>query len=77
MNKLAKNEMLDTLLDLSVLEMCLLIAMKHHYDIYDNQVMNFEMIFARYLKFVCSNSNVQNVQRPVLMKAFEHIQVQI
>lgn len=75
LNKFEGNEILNTLLDLSVLEMCLLLAMKHHCDIYDSQVMNFEMIYTRFLKFVNSNSNIQNVQRPVLMKAFEHIQV--
>lgn len=37
--------------------------------------MNFEMIFSRYIKFVNANSNIQSVQRPVIMKAFEHIQV--
>ncbi|GJQ78431.1 putative component of the origin recognition complex (ORC) that binds origins of replication [Trypoxylus dichotomus] len=73
-NKLEENESLNILLDLSVLEMCLLIAIKHHCDIYDNEIMNFEMIFTRFTKFVNTNSNIQTVQRPVLMKAFEHLQ---
>lgn len=67
--------MVQCLMDLSVLEMCLIIAMKHHIEIYDNQAMNFEMVFTRYLKFVNANSNVQTVQRPVVMKAFEHLKV--
>ncbi|KAI4467429.1 origin recognition complex subunit 4 [Holotrichia oblita] len=73
-HRFEEDETLNRLLDVSILEMCLLIAIKHHCDIYDNQTMNFEMIFARFTKFANSNSNIQNVQRPVLMKAFEHIQ---
>lgn len=74
-HRFEEDEVLNRLLDVSILEMCLLIAMKHHCDIYDTQTMNFEVIFARFTKFVNSNSNIQNVQRAVLMKAFEHIQV--
>ncbi|KAK9679739.1 AAA ATPase domain [Popillia japonica] len=73
-HRFEEDEVLNRLLDVSILEMCLLIAMKHHCDIYDTQTMNFEVIFARFTKFVNSNSNIQNVQRAVLMKAFEHIQ---
>lgn len=69
------DEMVQCLMDLSVLELCLVIAMKHHIEIYDNQTMNFEMIFTRYLKFVAANSNMQTVQRPIVMKAFEHLKV--
>nr|XP_022913748.1 origin recognition complex subunit 4 [Onthophagus taurus] len=69
-----KDEILEMLNDVTVLELCLLIAMKHHCDIYDNQLMNFEMIYTRYVKFVNANSNIQTVQRAVVMKAFEHIQ---
>lgn len=68
-----QDELLNTLQDLSVLELSLLIAMKHHSEIYDNQPMNFEMIFARYMKFVNSNANVQTVKRDVVMKAYEHL----
>lgn len=77
LNKFEDNEILNVLLDLSVLEICLLIAMKHHCDIYDNQIMNFEMICTRFTKFANSNSNIQNAQRAILMKAFEHIQVSL
>lgn len=74
-NALEKDDMVQVLQDLNVLELCLVISMKHHVEIYDNQPMNFEMILSRYLKFANANSNVQSVQRPVIMKAFEHIQV--
>ncbi|CAH1116523.1 unnamed protein product [Phaedon cochleariae] len=74
LDKLEKDDIVQVLQDLNVLELCLIIAMKHHDEIYDNQPMNFEMILTRYMKFANSNSNTQTVQRPVIMKAFEHIQ---
>ncbi|KAJ8925772.1 hypothetical protein NQ315_009620 [Exocentrus adspersus] len=73
-NVLEKDDMVQVLQDLNVLELCLVISMKHHAEIYDNQPMNFEMILSRYIKFANANSNIQSVQRPVIMKAFEHIQ---
>lgn len=73
--KIEQDEMVQVLQDLNTLELCLIIAMKHHCDIYDNNPMNFEMIYTRYLKFANTNSSVQLAQRPVVMKAFEHIQV--
>lgn len=69
------DETMQCLLDLSILELCLIIAMKHHIEIYDSQAMNFEMIFTRYSKFVSANSSVQIAQRPVVLKAFEHLKV--
>ncbi|KAJ8960326.1 hypothetical protein NQ318_004060, partial [Aromia moschata] len=71
---LEKDDMVQVLQDLNVLELCIVISMKHHSEIYDNQPMNFEMILSRYIKFANANSNIQTVQRPVIMKAFEHIQ---
>ncbi|KAG5863340.1 hypothetical protein JTB14_000249 [Gonioctena quinquepunctata] len=71
---LEKDDLTQILQDLNVIELCLLIAMKHHDEIYDNQPMNFEMILTRYIKFANANANIQTVQRPVIMKAFEHIQ---
>lgn len=69
------DDMVLILLDLSVLELSLVIAMKHHEDVYDNKPMNFELILSRYLKFANANCNIQSVQRSVIMKAFEHLQV--
>lgn len=67
------DEIVKVLKDLNVLEICLIIAMKHHYEIYE-QPMNFEMIFTRYVKFATAHSLLQSINRPVVMKAFEHIQ---
>ncbi|XP_053979921.1 origin recognition complex subunit 4 [Hylaeus anthracinus] len=58
---------------LSVLEMCLIIAMKHETEIYEGEPLNFETVYNRYIKFANQNSSIQSVQRPVIMKAFEHI----
>ncbi|KAG8035570.1 hypothetical protein G9C98_000998 [Cotesia typhae] len=57
---------------LSVLEFSLIIAMKHETEIYD-EPFNFEAILNRYVKFANQLSSIHSVQRPVIMKAFEHI----
>ncbi|CAB0032209.1 unnamed protein product [Trichogramma brassicae] len=62
---------------LSVLEMCLIIAMKHETEIYDGEPLNFEKVLSRFLKFASRTSAMESVQRPVIMKAFEHIKVNI
>uniref|UniRef100_A0A2A4IX77 Origin recognition complex subunit 4 n=1 Tax=Heliothis virescens TaxID=7102 RepID=A0A2A4IX77_HELVI len=59
---------------LSILELSLVIAMKHGMEIFDGQPMNFEMVLHRYTKFANSNSSTQTVPRPVILKAFEHLQ---
>ena len=47
--------------------------MKHETEIYDGEPLNFETVLNRYVKFANQTSAVQTVQRPVIMKAFEHI----
>ncbi|CAH0551731.1 unnamed protein product [Brassicogethes aeneus] len=73
LNILEKDETVQVLQDLTCLELCLIIAIKHHMEIYDTQP-NFEMILTRYTKFANANSNMQITQRNVVMKAFEHIE---
>ncbi|KAJ8681427.1 hypothetical protein QAD02_017214 [Eretmocerus hayati] len=58
---------------LTVLEMCLLIAIKHETEIYDGEPFNFQKVLNRYLKFANQASNIESVQQPVIMKAFEHL----
>lgn len=48
--------------------------MKHETEIFDEEPFNFEKIYNRYLKFA-NQSSIESVQRPVIMKAFEHIKV--
>lgn len=60
---------------LSVLEICILIAIKHHCEIYDNDPFNFEMILTRYNKFAYKSSCMQNINREVVLKGFENLKV--
>ncbi|XP_077009856.1 origin recognition complex subunit 4 isoform X3 [Tamandua tetradactyla] len=60
---------------LSVLEICLIIAMKHLNDIYEDEPFNFQMVYNEFQKFVQRKAHsVYNFEKPVVMKAFEHLQ---
>nr|XP_014286112.1 origin recognition complex subunit 4 isoform X2 [Halyomorpha halys] len=63
----------EYLKDLSALELCLVVSMAHHVEIYEGEPFNFEMIIKRYLKFAQQNSSVQITHRPILIKALERI----
>lgn len=67
------DDKINLLCGLSVLEQCLLIAMKHHSEIYDRDPFNFEMILTRYSKFANSSSTMQGIDRSVVLKAYEHV----
>ncbi|PRD27135.1 UNVERIFIED_CONTAM: orc4 [Trichonephila clavipes] len=57
---------------LSVLELALIIAMMHLTEIYDNEPFNFEIVFNELTRFL-HNRMKWNVEKPVVMKAFEHL----
>lgn len=57
----------------SILELCLIIAMKHLMEIYDGEPFNFEMIYSEYLKFAQRKSSIQAFDKAVVLKAFEHL----
>uniref|UniRef100_A0A8C9BRB3 Origin recognition complex subunit 4 n=1 Tax=Phocoena sinus TaxID=42100 RepID=A0A8C9BRB3_PHOSS len=60
---------------LSVLEICPIIAMKHLNDIYEEEPFNFKMVYNEFQKFVQRRAHsVYNFEKPVVMKAFEHLQ---
>ncbi|XP_055372666.1 origin recognition complex subunit 4 [Condylostylus longicornis] len=61
------------LIGLSVLEISLLISIKHHCEIYDHDPFNFEIIFSRFTKFALKSTVMQSVERTVALKAFEHL----
>lgn len=66
------------LCDLSHLELSLVVAIRHHSEIYDRDPFNFEMVFTRLKKFENSSQNVNmrgQCDRPSAMKAFERLQV--
>lgn len=68
------DDKVQILCSLSVLELCLVIAMKHQSEIYDNDPFNFEMIFNRFQKFSNSSTTMQGMEsRNLVLKAFEHI----
>ncbi|XP_017070520.1 origin recognition complex subunit 4 [Drosophila eugracilis] len=69
------DDKVDLLCGLSVLELCLIIAIKHHSEIYDRDPFNFEIIFARFSKFAKVSSTMQGVERSVVLKAFEHLRI--
>ncbi|XP_077996563.1 origin recognition complex subunit 4-like [Glandiceps talaboti] len=60
---------------ISVLELCLIIAMKHLINLYDGDPVNFEMVYNEYQRFVqAKGHSVQCYEKPVVLKAFEHLQ---
>ncbi|XP_045508230.1 origin recognition complex subunit 4 [Colias croceus] len=73
-NTVAPEHRVKLLQSLSILELSLVIAMMHGLEIFDGQPMNFEMVLHRYTKFANENSSAQTVPRPVILKAFEHLQ---
>ncbi|XP_038079372.1 origin recognition complex subunit 4-like isoform X1 [Patiria miniata] len=59
---------------ISVLQLALVIAMKHLTDLYEGDPFNFEMLYNEYLKFVQRKAHVvQSFEKPVVLKAFEHL----
>ncbi|XP_037955081.1 origin recognition complex subunit 4-like [Teleopsis dalmanni] len=63
----------EMLLGLNVLELCLIIAIKHHSEIYDRDPFNFEIIFQRFSKFAKVSSTMQGIERGVILKSFEYL----
>lgn len=62
--------------DMSVLEVCMLIAIMHHTEIYDREPFNFEMVLTRYRKFENSaQSRMETVDRGIALKSFERLHV--
>uniref|UniRef100_A0A8B9KKW6 Origin recognition complex subunit 4 n=2 Tax=Astyanax mexicanus TaxID=7994 RepID=A0A8B9KKW6_ASTMX len=59
---------------LSILELCLIIAMKHLNDIYEGEPFNFQMVHNEFKKFIQRKSHsIHNFEKPVVIKAFEHL----
>ncbi|KAK7893517.1 hypothetical protein WMY93_022669 [Mugilogobius chulae] len=60
---------------LSILELCLIIAMKHLNDLYEGEPFNLQMVHNEFKKFLQrKSSTMYNFEQPVVMKAFEHLQ---
>merc|ERR1712020_127582 len=62
------------LVGLSVLEMCVLISIKHVLFLYEDQPFNFEMAYHEYDKFATRRAKMFRYDRGVVMKAWETLQ---
>ncbi|XP_045605148.1 origin recognition complex subunit 4 isoform X2 [Procambarus clarkii] len=69
----ASEAKINMLHGLSVLQLCLIVAMKHLTTIYEGEPFNFEMVFHEYLKFSQRRSSMQSFERPVVFKAFDQL----
>ena len=82
-DKLSSNHLIEVLNDqttspecsllvgLSVLEMCVLISIKHVLYLYEGQSFNFEMAYHEYDKFATRKAKMFRYDRAVVMKAWE------
>ena len=67
----ASNTLSSQVADLSILELCLLIAIKHLSQIYEGEPFNFEMVFHEFLKFKRRKMATLPDERGVVSKAWE------
>lgn len=59
---------------ISVLELCLIIAMKHLITLSEGDSFNFEMVYQEYQKFAQKKGfAIQSFEKPIVLKAFEHL----
>lgn len=70
---LETNSMIDLIRDLSVTEICILIAIKHLEDIYDGEPFNFEMMYHEFVKFKRRKFSTLPDDRSVLSKCWENL----
>jgi len=59
--------------DLSILELCILIAVKHICEIYDNEPFNFEMVYHEFVKFKRRRLPTLPDERSVVFKCWENL----
>ena len=59
--------------DLSITELCLLIAIKHIEHIYDNEPFNFEMVYHEFVKFKRRKYSMLTDDRSVITKSWENL----
>ena len=65
------NSPTDQLKDLSITELCLLIAIKHLEQIYDYEPFNFEMVYHEYIKFKRRKYSMLPEEKSVITKSWE------
>jgi len=69
----ASNSLTDQVLDLPILELCILIAIKHLSQIYDNEPFNFEMVYHELVKFKRRKMPSMTEERSVITKSWENL----
>jgi len=72
-NNMEVNSMINQLRDLSITELCLLIAIKHIEQIYDNEPFNFEMVYHEFVKFKRRKYSTLPDERSVVSKCWEKL----
>jgi len=70
----SSDSLVGQLKDLSITELCLLIAVKHILEIYDSEPFNFEMVFHEFVKFKRRKLQTLSDERSVIMKCWENLQ---
>lgn len=73
-NLLTSEAKINLLNGLSVLQLCLVVAMKHLTTVYEGEPFNFEMVLREYMKFTQRKSTLQSFDRPVVFKAYDQLQ---
>lgn len=73
MLKKSEDDKVQLLCDLSTLELCLIIAIRHHCEIYDRDPFNFKMIMDRFKKFATNSTSFKNINEQMILKAFVKI----
>ncbi|XP_067936792.1 origin recognition complex subunit 4-like [Watersipora subatra] len=58
---------------LSIVELCLIIAMKQLTEIYSDEPFNFQMVYEHFRKFSERKSCMKTCPRTIAIKAFEHL----
>jgi len=72
-NNMEVNSVTNQLKDLSITEICLLIAIKHIEHIYDNEPFNFEMVYHEFVKFKRRKYSTLPDERSVVSKCWENL----
>ena len=67
------NSLTDLVRDLSVTELCILIAVKHLEQIYDGEPFNFEMMYHEFVKFKRRKFSTLPDDRSVITKCWENL----
>lgn len=71
-NQCSEDSKCSVIHGLSILELSLVIAMMHLNEIYDGEPFNFEIVYNELSKFF-RKKMMWNLEKPVVMKAFEHL----